>query len=241
MKILSKTILLLLCSGLAMAEVGNNDLNEIRNLTKTGQYQQALEKHMLFHEESKSSSGMGGVRLSYALSAWIELGEKYPPALEALIQVRENDKEKLLSGKGGFDNFHDLSAINQRLGEDEKTLELLLTLDEKHPEQLESYYIVAEDLLIKHKKYDICAKYIGDPIAKYESLRYRREMELSLSRKNPKLNNSKFLDHADQSYIDGVIALIEVLTAINKLEDAREVQKRALSYFPSESIKYAIQ
>ncbi len=234
-------ITLLIFSGISMASVGNKDLDEIRQLAKAGQFQQALEKHLWFHEESRSSSGMGGVRLSYAISAWIELGEKYPPAFEALIQVRDKDKEKLLSGNGSFDNFHDLSAVNRGLGEDEETLELFLILDRKYPEQSPSYYIVAEDLLIEHKKYDICAKYIGDPIAKYEGLRHRREMELSFAKTNPKLNNPRFLEHADESFIDGVLKLIEVLISIKKQDDASEIQKRALSYFPSESIKYAIQ
>lgn len=224
-----------------MASVENKDLDRIRELTKAGQFQQALEKHLWFHEESKSSSGMGGVRLSYAITAWVELGEKYPPALEALIRIRDEDNEKLLSGKGSFDNFHDLSSINQVLGEEEATLELFLILDNKYPEQSDSYYIVAEDLLVRHKKYDICAKYIGDPIVKYEGFRHVREMNVSLAKTNPKLNTPEFLYYTDQSYIDNVVKLIEVLIAIDQQADAIEIQKRALSYFSDERIAYAIQ
>ena len=43
-----------------------------------------------------------------------------------------------------------------------------MVLDKIFPKQSETYYHVTEDLLIEHKKYDICAKYIGDPIIKYE-------------------------------------------------------------------------
>ncbi len=235
------TLSLLIFSTISMAGVSNNDLDAIRELTKAGQFQQALEKHIWFHEESKSSPGMGGVRLSYAISAWVELGEQYPPALEALIEIRDKDKAALLSGKGSFQSFHDLSAINQGLSEEADTLQLFLILEKEYPEQAEAYYIVAEDLLIKHKKYDMCAKYIGDPIIKFEGLRHNRELQLSFAKTNPKMNKPHFLEYANESYIDGVIKLIEVLVAIEKRDEAKEVQKRAMSYFSNDTIKYAIQ
>ena len=241
MKSILILISLFIVSNVSIASVGNKDLYEIRGLTKAGQFQQALEKHLWFHEESKSSPGMAGVRLSYAIAAWVELGEKYSPAMEALIQIRDQDREKLLSGNGSFENFHDLSSINREIGDEEATLELFLILDEKYSEQSDSYYIVAEDLLIRHKKYDICAKHIGDPIVKYEKIRHLREMQLSSIKTNPNMSNPHILEHTDTSYIDGVLKLIEVLIAINQQENAIEIQTRALSYFPNESIKLAIQ
>ena len=235
------SVVLVVFSGLSVAGVDNEDLDKICKLTEAGQFEKALEKHLWFHEESKSSPGMAGVRLSYAISAWIDLGNKYPPAIEALKKIRDGDKESLLSGKGNFDNFHDLSSINQGLGEEEDTLELFLTLDNKYPKQAGAYYIVAENLLIKHKKYDICAKYIGDPIIKYEKLRHNRELQLSFAKTNSKMNSPRFLEYLDQSYIEGVVKLIEVLLAIDKRDEAIEVQSRALSYLSNDSIKHAIQ
>ena len=240
MKSILIIISLALVSSISLARVGTEDLTEIRELTKAGDYQKALEKHLWFHEESKSSSGMGGVRLSFALSAWIELAEQYQPAMEALIHVRDADKEKLLLGIGSFRNFHDLSSINKKLDEEQATLELFLILDQQYPEQSGPYYIVAEDLLIKHKKYNICAKYIADPIVKYEGLRNRRERSLGMARENRKMNNSHFLDNTDKNYVEGVTKLIEVLLAIDRQKEAIEVQQRALSYFPSDAIKNSI-
>jgi tetratricopeptide (TPR) repeat protein len=232
---------LLLCTQTSFAKVGHEDLDEISALKKAGKFQQALEKQLWFHEESKKSPGMAGVRLSYAINSWVELGKKYPPALKALIKVRDKDKEALLSGKGDFQNFHDLYAINEGLGQEEETLELFLILDKEFPGQSESYYIVAEDILIKNKQYKICAKYIGDPIIKYEGLRHNRELQISFAKTNPKLNNKNFLEFADQNFLDDVIKLIEVLIAIENQEDAIEIQKRALAYFPNNKIKNAIK
>jgi len=231
---------LIVISYSANAEVGNKDLDNIKSLTKSGHYQQALEKHIWFHEESKSSPGMAGVRLSYAITAWIKLGEKYSPALDALINIRDTDNKLLLSGKGTFQSFHDLSSINRELGEQDQTYKLFLILDKKYPEQADTYYHVVEDLLIERKEYELCGKYIGDPIYKYENMRHSRETQLSFTKRNSKMNNPQYLKYIDHSFIDGVVKLIEVLVAIDKQDEAKEIQKRALSYFDNDKIRYAI-
>jgi len=223
----------------ANAEVGNKDLENIRNLTKSGQYQQALEKHIWFHEESKASPSMAGVRLSFAIAAWINLGERYSPALDALINVRDTNKEILVSGKGSFQHFHDLFSINRALGKEEHTYELFLILDKQYPEQAVVYYHVAEDLLIERKDYKLCGKYIGDPVYKYERIRHTRELQLSMTKKYPIMNNSRFLKNADESFVDSVIKLIKLLIAIDREDEAIEIQKRALLYFDNEKIRYA--
>jgi hypothetical protein len=82
-------------ANLALAEVNLEDLNNIRDLVKNEQYELALQKHVWFHEESRSSSGMAGVRLSYAISDWVELGNKYPPALSELRRIRDENQSEM--------------------------------------------------------------------------------------------------------------------------------------------------
>ncbi len=241
MKIIKSLLLLFtITTSTAFAEVGKKDLDEIRELTRNGLYQKALEKHLWFHEESKSSSGMGGVRLSFAINAWIELGNKYPPALDALISVRDKNKELLLSGEGSFNNFLDLFSINRELEDENDTYDVFLFLDKKFPSQAENYYHVAEDLLIKRKKYDICGKYIGDPIYKYENMRHMRELQISFMKEDAKMDSPSFRQHTDQTFVSDVLKLIEVLVAIEKMDDAREIQRRAMSYYENDKIRYAL-
>jgi hypothetical protein len=44
----------------AFASVGHEDLQEARELAEKGKYEEALQKHLWFHEESKKTTGMGG-------------------------------------------------------------------------------------------------------------------------------------------------------------------------------------
>lgn len=220
-------------------KVSLGDLDRIRALIDSRQFQSALDAHLWFHEASKNSPAMAGVRLSFALSSWLELAESFSPALDALKAVGAEDKNLLLSGDGDFGNFLDLSAINRTLNSDQETLDLFLTLYKRNSKQIEMYYRVAEDLLIEAGRYDIVSKYIGDPIVKFENLRYMREMNISHAESSER-NKSFLVESANDQYIDGVLKLIKVCVAIGKSDAAIEVQKRALVYLASDQIRVAL-
>ncbi len=67
-----------------------------------------------------------------------------------------------------------------------------------------------------------------------------RELNISLAKKEPSLDSPGFHKYTDESFIDGVSKLIEVLVALERVDEAKAIQKRALSYFENEKIKYAI-
>lgn len=224
-------IFLTTTSGLVFADVGKSDLKEIYELIDVGDYQNALEKHIWFHEESKKSPGMGGVRLSYALMSWVKLGEQYPKALTELKKIRDKNDSLLRSGKGNFSNFHDLSSINRELKESNLTVELFKYLDKNYVEQAKSYYHVVEPTLLEIKEYELCGKYIGNPVFKYESLRHNRESSLNSAKNYPKLNTPEHYRYIDKSYMTGVLNLLEILTALEREDEKTQVLERVSNYF----------
>ena len=52
----------------------HNRLREARAAAKAGRYEEALDGYIWFHENSVNIPGLGGVRLSFALVSWIDLG-----------------------------------------------------------------------------------------------------------------------------------------------------------------------
>lgn len=223
-----------------MAQVGNADLQDIRRMMTQGKYEEALKKHLWFHEESKTSTGMGGVRLSFALAQWLELGEAYPPALSALRGVRDENEVKLLNGAGGFKEYHDFSAINRTLKDDDRTYRLFLQLDAKYPAVATQCFDVTLDLIVARRNYDLYAKYGGDPIVRYERFRTMRETNLGMARKNSKLDNDRFREYTDKTFGDKTVQLIEIMVQLKRFDEAREIQKRALAYFPSPRIEQSL-
>ena len=238
-----KTFLLLAAltvSPLLMAAVGNQDLQDIRGLIEAGKYEEALQKHLWFHEESKTSTGMGGVRLSFALSQWVRLGGVYPKALVALKELRDGHEQNLLAGKAGFSEFHEVSAINRELKEDQKTHTLFKQLHAKHPAIAKRCFDVSLDLLVKNGDYELCGEYLGNPIPRYERLEEMRERNRDMMEKNPRMNTSQFRNYTDGAFTKKTAQLIDILAHLKRTDEAREIQKRALAYFASPEIEKAL-
>src|SRR5262245_1318290 len=110
-------------------------LRDARAAARRGAHAEALEKYLWFHHHALDHSpALAGVRLSYAISEWVELGNAYPPALEALESIQSNNLRLLKKGSCEFHLFHDFASINERLGRSELTTSLFAELAQHQPE-----------------------------------------------------------------------------------------------------------
>src|SRR5258708_507286 len=65
-------------------------LEDAERFQREGKYAQSLERHIWYHQNAlKYAPAQSGVRLSFALSDWAELGKVYPKALAALRSTRD--------------------------------------------------------------------------------------------------------------------------------------------------------
>lgn len=220
--------------------VSNEDLYQIESLIENGEFEEALRKHVWFHEVSRESPGMGGVRLSYAIQSWVELAEKFPPAMQALVELRDTNKNVLLAGNGNFDNFHDFFAINQYLDSEEDTYITYLVIFKNYPNQAKSYFHVVEDLLMKKGRFDICEVFLGDPREKYKYIEKLHKKNMELVNSGKLKGDADFQQYAEDTYTKSVCQLIEILVTTGNLESAKKVQQLALLYAKNEQIKGAI-
>jgi hypothetical protein len=94
-------------------QLPTNVLREARSLTAQARYDAALEKNLWFYRHAlEYNEAFLGVRMSFVLGEWVELGEKYPPARDALLSVRDESNAAFENGQGSFQLFLDVSAIN---------------------------------------------------------------------------------------------------------------------------------
>ena len=213
-------------------------LNEAQTLTRQGKYEEALEKHLWFHENAlKHDPAMGGVRRSFALSYWVELGHRYPKAREALVAIRDKNTEAIREGRGFVDLFHDVASINGYLEEEEKTVELFKTLDEKHHRLAERCYIVAEKDLAARREYTLCASYIPDASERFDRIKEMRERQVSMA-KDERL---RMKEYAEKSFVEVTCRLIEILVGAGRKEDAESVRERALAVRDDRKLRDAIE
>jgi hypothetical protein len=129
---------------------------------QAGRYQVALAKQLWYHENVLDlEPAQSAVRLSFALSHWLELGEVYPPALEKMKQVRDEVEKRIRDeDQVRFEDFHEFVAFNRTLREEYRTVATFKWLDETDAEDAKRVFSVSQPALIKQKAYDLLGKYI---------------------------------------------------------------------------------
>jgi len=241
MKIL--TLFLALCfTNLVSAETLNMQqyLRDTEALIKQGEYEKALERTLWFHDNAlEHEPSMSGVRLSFAMGDWMDLAEKYPPALKAMQKVRDEKTLKLKSGEGNFNLFMDVNAFNRTLKEEDKTIALFRLLDEKQPDLAKTCWIIAKQLVIKNKEFDLADKYLGNLLTEFDVIKERYEMLVARSH-NSKVGHAHLKSINENRLVEETLLLIETAKALNEVNSAKEIQKRALGLLDDRRLRKAL-
>jgi hypothetical protein len=135
-----------------------------------GHFEEALQGYIWYHHNALSyQPSQSGVRLSFALSYWLELAEVYPPALTALKDIRDQKTKRLVEGELDRSLFGDVSSINKRLKESLQTYQLFLQLVESAPDFADACADIARPVLIEQSDFPLARHFIKDPEAKIKS------------------------------------------------------------------------
>jgi len=128
-------------------------LEEARTDVRARRYEDALAKHLWFHRHAlEYRKSLYGVRLSFALSNWHQLGKEYPTAMVELKKVRDQARKRVVSAKKDIrEPFHDMSSINKYLGDQKQTANVFIRLDKNSPKLAATVYGIAEPDLIEEK------------------------------------------------------------------------------------------
>jgi hypothetical protein len=139
-------------------------LNRGRAAALEGRHEQALRDFIWFHKHAlKHDRAYYGVRLSFALGYWMELGEVYSPALKALQAFKGQGEAALIRGKGDRAIFHDVASINQELGRMNDTYELFLTMKKEHPELARRCADLAIKAIVEAKDFKLASEHLPHP------------------------------------------------------------------------------
>jgi tRNA A-37 threonylcarbamoyl transferase component Bud32 len=229
-------------------------LDEARQLTEKLQYEQALQRYLWYHHHAlEFETGQGGVHLSFALSDWMELGRRYPKALQALIEIRDRDVREFQEGRGYSKLFQDISSINEYLQEAEATYELYMAIFRKDKPLAGQCYFYAEKLLVSKGEYQICFDFMGDPQFRYDSMirifpssRSIRVPDSTLAGSTNRLippppDRSEWMKtFAQNRFIGGVCQLIEILVGTDHKAEAERIQGQAIAVLDDARLKSAV-
>jgi hypothetical protein len=207
--------------------------------TKSGRYEDALQKFLWFHEASRHETGMGGVRLSFALGYWMDLASRYPPALDSFIALRDNMEGRRLANEGDFESFHDVFSLNQHLNADERTIDLFMQIAQIAPSKAQSLYPLVERLLVSDGKYHACAPYLEWQARVDTSiLAYELGLEHEASWDEDAVCPPKF---ARRHFRDKIATLVALLVLNDRKEEAIKVCDRCLDVLDDEEFRNTLR
>lgn len=196
-------------------------LREARSDRDAKRYEVALAKHLWFHQNALSiQHSLYGVRLSFALSAWHDLAEQYPPALEKLKEIRDQAAEDVMQGKEVRESFHDMAAINRTLGEEALTKDTFEALDRKNPAAAKQVFGLAQPALVRGRAYGLYARYV-EPRKDFSRMNeaYRQGERLA---EDPRFG-VRHLEFARKKFANDATTLVAILTVNERKAEAEEI------------------
>ena len=108
---------------------------DAKALQELGRYEEALQRHLwLHHQALEIAPSLFGLRMSFWLSDWAELAQRFPKAKQALIEIRDQKTRELAAGRGDLGLFIDVDRINSDLRDDGATLALSKQIEQADPE-----------------------------------------------------------------------------------------------------------
>ncbi len=204
---------------------------------REGRYSEALANYLWFHDHAlEYQPSLYGVRLSFALAAWRELAELYPPAKDALLQIRDRKAGALLEGMADRGAFDDVAAINHYLDEQRSTYELFVDLHNRFPELARSCASIAMPALIESGDFKLARIFLNDPegaIRKWSSALH--EDISDLAHKPP--SRAPVREAFVRIYAEHVREVVDVLSAVGEAERASAARDLALTSLEDENIR----
>ena len=200
-------------------------LREARQLVKSEQYAAALEKYIWFHDHALNfDRALAGVRLSYAIIEWVDLGKVYPPAREALERVRDTKTESLAQGTHDVMLFHDVASINRSLGEVERTRDLFKVIAGADRDVAEKCFRIALESLVDTKEFALARSFLTNPQKQIEQFampfKFRHQSTPSIS---PEAQEA-FVS----IYVKNVSRILQVFLGVGEVDVANRLRQFAL-------------
>ncbi len=243
-------------------------LEEAKSLMAKTKYAEALQRFVWYHNHAlEFDPALSGVRLSFALSDWVELGRRYPKARQALIEIRDAKVREFAEGRGYAALFSEVASLNSRLQADEATYALFNTIREKDPPLAGQCYFYVEGMLVAKGEYQWCFDHMGDPQFRFESIRRGYEMKIAnqgrmaetqqrtkqmiaeMNQKRGRTNVPTFSPpdssamlkkSAEDRFAGSVRQLIEILVGAGHKDKAEDIRDQALALFDDARLQSAV-
>ena len=214
--------------------------DEIQTLMNAGSYEAALQRQVWYFNHALEYGESNPVRLSFGIMNWGELARRYPPARQALVEIRDRDVRQFANGGGYFELFSEVENINRELGDEDSTYALFKSIEQRDPQLAQQCYGYAENLLVEKGEYALCLKYIGDPQGRFDFIRSVRERMNEILDRTSQNNQARMRKQANDSFVNDTRRLVEILVGSGHTDEAQKIQSEAVAVLNDPRLQSAV-
>jgi hypothetical protein len=212
-----------------------------RVAAREGRHQEALDGLLWFHHHAlEEQPSLRGVRMSYALYEWLDLGRVYPPARQALEEVRAQTAQALLRGDGDDSLFHELVAIDEALAQGHATYAVYVALLEHQPELAARCMPLALPVIVAAGDYPLADRVRQDPRTRVqEAIELMHFERRWIKRRKPnhlQLRWNRIRHYAQAVQLDATIS-----ARMGRHDEARRLVAYALDLIDDPSLRAAVR
>lgn len=191
-----------------------------RKAFKTKNYKESLRLYEYFfdHSMDEDESSYYGVRLSYCLDEWVELGKVYPKARNQLIKKKE-ESLKLLHKKLDPEKFNDFKSIASYLNMDDEVMDEFLHLHKINHKLAKKCVRFIWNKLVESKNWKMCQNYLGSPLKRLNVALDKFESSMEISKENPNYGGEEFNQQITSWLIEDVTNILQVLKNCNMKQE----------------------
>lgn len=216
-------------------------LNSARQAAFEGRHEEALIEYIWFHDHAlEEEPSQYGVRLSFALAYWVELGEAYPKAKRILKEIRDNKTTSLLRGEGNRETFHDIESINRAMNCSSLTYLLFVQLVSSYPVLAESCAGIALPAIVGASDYHLAARYLSEPEKRIKKLCEFLNQDIEKLKQLPRSRAPMRKAHI-HVYVSQVQLIVSVLAGLGQSEEADRLRIQASKLVKSPTVRRDIR
>jgi len=217
-------------------------LTEAHAAAQAGRHEEALNEYIWFHEHALAEDrALRGVRLSFALAFWKELGEAYPSAMEALLALRDRKVAILAAGVEDWELFNDVSALNDTLGNARNTYDLFKRINDRSPDFADRCIGVAMPSLVACEDFDLARSFMGDPEEVIARRIEQLNEDVASAKERPDAEKrDRILDAYAQLTAEDILLVAKVLRHTNGETLADELLTSALQAVDDPEVRTAV-
>jgi serine/threonine protein kinase len=229
--------------------------DEIKTLMEQNDYEGALQRQLWYFIHAVQFGEINPVRLSFGIMNWHELGQRYPKAKQALIEIRDRDVREFSAGRGYAELFLEVQSLNRELHDDEATLALFKEIYQQDKQLAQPCYYYVQDSLMQNGDYDLCLKCIGDPQEHFESFQRSFEMQIENQQRMAEMRKKYPMpippfagafrspdmgQMATNNFVGQVCKLVEILVATGHKDGAEKIRDEAIGVLDDARLKSAV-